>query len=205
MLPLTNSLEPDGEPCIISHAELDKEYGHEPGLSALMTEDTLSRMVEHLHTVLPVQEPDLPDDWGEATEDGVPANDEEVERAARADFAVALTSLRRGDLDHAVHLFNRLVGEDRQHPREHRHMFTEFGINLRKSGLPDMAVKHHEYALGLNPSDDHIHFNIARAYYDMGKVQKALSHLDESLKLNPDLAVSQLFKAYILQQTALRR
>ncbi|MFV0422857.1 tetratricopeptide repeat protein [Oleidesulfovibrio sp.] len=207
---LTGSLEADGEPRVIARSELEGRYMHEPGLTAMLpeqggfsSESQLKAEVDDDDSpfVGPSAAPEIIDDKKPAKldlDDGLLEYAEETENAARMDFAFALTYLRRGDKERAVELFKSLAAADERYVPQHRHMFTDFGINLRKSGLPEIAILHHERALQLTPADDHIHFNIARAHYDMGDMQSALHHIEASLQLNPQLKASQRFKKHIL-------
>ncbi|MBZ2171343.1 tetratricopeptide repeat protein [Nitratidesulfovibrio sp. SRB-5] len=124
----------------------------------------------------------------------------QTERALRADFATALAQLRRGDRDRAVRALERLAETPGEFVPAHRHMFTDFGINLRKSKLPRIAIRHHLRALDLSPDDSHVHFNIARAYYDMGDMDRAERHLRASLDLTPDLDPSRRFLDFLLER-----
>ncbi|MDR3044312.1 MAG: tetratricopeptide repeat protein [Desulfovibrio sp.] len=126
----------------------------------------------------------------------------QTERALRADFATALAQLRRGDRDRAVRALERLAETPGEFVPAHRHMFTDFGINLRKSKLPRIAIQHHLRALDLSPDDSHVHFNIARAYYDMGDMDRAERHLRASLDLTPDLDPSRRFLDFVLERKA---
>ncbi|MBG3878330.1 tetratricopeptide repeat protein [Desulfovibrio oxamicus] len=124
----------------------------------------------------------------------------QTERALRADFATALAQLRRGERDRAVRALERLAETPGEFVPAHRHMFTDFGINLRKSKLPRVAIRHHLRALDLSPDDSHVHFNIARAYYDMGDMDRAERHLRASLDLTPDLDPSRRFLDFLLER-----
>lgn len=126
----------------------------------------------------------------------------QTERSLRADFATALAQLRRGDRDRAVRALERLAEAPGEFVPAHRHMFTDFGINLRKSKLPRIAIRHHLRALDLSPDDSHVHFNIARAYYDMGDMDRAERHLRASLDLTPDLEPSRRFLDFVLERKA---
>ncbi|MEF2143853.1 MAG: tetratricopeptide repeat protein [Desulfovibrionaceae bacterium] len=97
-------------------------------------------------------------------------------------------------------VLERLYGIDELFREEQRHSFNEFGINLRKQGLFDDAVRFYRKALEVNADDDHLHFNIARAYYERGKLQECTSHLYESLRLNPGLREAANFLDHIEEE-----
>ena len=49
----------------------------------------------------------------------------------RANFGIGLTYMERGELDKAQDIFDRLLKLDGAFDAEHKHLFNEFGINLR--------------------------------------------------------------------------
>lgn len=59
-------------------------------------------------------------------------------------------------------------------------------------GLCDEAIRHYKKALTICPDDEHLYFNIARAYLekkDMGRAQECISH---ALRINPDFQKAEL-------------
>lgn len=120
-----------------------------------------------------------------------------VEHSARAAFGMGLTHLKTGNLARAREIFEELAMKPGNFKRRHKHMFNEFGIDLRKSKLLDVALKHYHRALGLSPDDENLYHNLARVYYEQGDMEKALENLDKSLELNPDLKEAKLFRRFI--------
>lgn len=82
-------------------------------------------------------------------------------------------------------VMDKLMSNDDLFKEEQRHQFNQFGISLRKQGLLDDAIRFYRKALEVNSQDDHLHFNIARAFYDKGLRQECLNHLYDALRLNP--------------------
>ena len=64
--------------------------------------------------------------------------------------------------------------------------FNSLGVNLRKQGDYPGAVHAYAQALELTPNDENIYFNMAKAFYFMGKLEEAASHVTISLKMNPE-------------------
>jgi tetratricopeptide (TPR) repeat protein len=122
---------------------------------------------------------------------------EEVEKNARAGFGLALAHLKRGNTKRAQEMFERLADADGDYAPAHKHMFNDFGISLRKERLAETSVKHYERAIGLSPSDENLHFNIARAYYDLREMDKATEHLEKALEMEPGLMEARMFIEYI--------
>lgn len=215
--PLSASMEPTGERRAISTAELAKGYAFEPDVLAVPVRPGLTAMQGARGgsggSGGKKQQDPAPGDAPSGMAAGRDANRRsgdiaghevgaQTERSLRADFAIALAQLRRGDRDRAVRALERLAEAPGEFVPAHRHMFTDFGINLRKSKLPRIAIRHHLRALDLSPDDSHVHFNIARTYYDMGDTERAEQHLRESLELTPDLEPSRRFLDFLLERKA---
>lgn len=74
-------------------------------------------------------------------------------------------------------------------------------ISLRKEGDYGRAVTYYHKALRLNPSDDHLHFNLARAYWHMGEADKCAEHLSRALEINPVFTEAGMFLDYVRKKT----
>jgi len=107
------------------------------------------------------------------------------EENVRANFGIGLTYLQRGEKNKADDIFERLVKLDAAFEAEHKHMFNEFGINLRKAKMYSQAVIYYTRALELTKDDEHLHINIARALFEIKDVDGCVEHLFKALKLVP--------------------
>ena len=109
------------------------------------------------------------------------------EENVRANFGLGITYLERGEGGKAENIFERLVRLDAAFEEEHKHLFNEFGIKLRKNKMIEQAVTYYERAMELCPEDEHLFYNLARAYLEDKKLDKAVEFLLKSLALNPML------------------
>ncbi len=122
------------------------------------------------------------------------------EENVRANFGLGLTYLDRGESHKANDIFERLVRLDAAFEQEHKHLFNDFGISLRKNRMLDQALEYYRKAEDLADSDEHLFYNIARAYFDKENVTECLEYLKRALKLNPDLKEARLFIKYLVDQ-----
>lgn len=99
-------------------------------------------------------------------------------------------------------VLDRLYGLDELFFEQQRHKFNTFGIVLRKQGLFDDAVRFYRKALEVNAEDDHLHFNLARAYYERGRPEACREHLYECLRLNPGLVEAARFLDHLEEEQA---
>ncbi len=125
---------------------------------------------------------------------------ERVEREAQTAFALGVTHLKRGNTERARAIFAEIAETKADFLPEHKHMFNEFGIGLRKSAVHDLALRHYRRALELSRDDENLHHNMARVYWEMGDLDNCARYLEKSLELNPKLHESQLFLRFLQRQ-----
>ncbi|MFW5837208.1 MAG: tetratricopeptide repeat protein [Desulfovibrionaceae bacterium] len=119
------------------------------------------------------------------------------EENVRANFGLGLTYLSRGENAKANDIFERLVHLDAAFETEHKHLFNEFGINLRKSGMHEQAVDYYARALEMTQDDENLHYNMARAFWERGQLGQCVKHLQAALKLNPDHETANEFLQFL--------
>ncbi|NCC23773.1 MAG: hypothetical protein EOM25_01040 [Deltaproteobacteria bacterium] len=119
------------------------------------------------------------------------------EENIRANFGLGLTYLDRGETNKGNDIFNRLVHLDAAFEAEHKHLFNEFGIKLRKNKMIEQALEYYSRASELAPHDENLHYNMARAHFAQDDVPKTIDHLLQALKLNPELKEARQFVAYL--------
>ncbi|HWR04354.1 MAG TPA: tetratricopeptide repeat protein [Humidesulfovibrio sp.] len=119
------------------------------------------------------------------------------EENVRANFGIGLCYLARDEKDKARMVFERLVQMDAAFEDEHKHLFNEFGISLRKAGLFDEALEFYARGVALCPTDENLHHNMARAAFEKGDVTLASQHLSNCLKMNPEHQEARQFVGYL--------
>lgn len=117
----------------------------------------------------------------------------------RANFGLGLTYLDRGDTARADDIFQRLVQLDASFNEEHKHLFNEFGIKLRKNGLIEQSVEYYERAQRMAPLDENLFYNIARAYFEQGDSDRCLQNLTFCLEMNPRHEAALELQAYVVR------
>ncbi len=169
--------KPQGQPFEISREKLFEDYHLEPDLSYRL-----------------LSQPLLVGDHYRATAKPAKAEQEYLkikridEDNIRANFGLGLVYLSLDKKEKAAYIFDRLVRLEEAFEPQHKHLFNEFGICLRKKGLFEEALKYYFRARELSAGDDHLHLNIARVYYEQGRLAEAETAARDALALNPDLA-----------------
>ncbi|MDE7240901.1 hypothetical protein [Desulfovibrio sp.] len=119
----------------------------------------------------------------------------------RANFGIGLTYMERGELDKAQDIFDRLLKLDGAFDAEHKHLFNEFGINLRKNKMLAQSVEYYQRALQITANDENLHMNLARVLLETKDMDGCLEHLFTALTLAPRHEISLKFLKWLLQKS----
>jgi len=107
------------------------------------------------------------------------------EENVRANFGVGLCLLARDETERAQEVFQRIVRIDSAFKEEHKHLFNEYGIELRKKKLLDEAAEYYGRALELTSDDENLWYNLARAKFEREDFAGAADAVTRCLQLNP--------------------
>jgi tetratricopeptide (TPR) repeat protein len=119
------------------------------------------------------------------------------EENVRANFGLGLTYLERGDEQKSQDIFERLVKLDAAFEAEHKHLFNEFGINLRKNNMLDQSLEYYNRALELSTADENLHYNIARVWFEKKDMAKTSEYLKNAFEMNPETPEIRKFLTYM--------
>lgn len=122
------------------------------------------------------------------------------EENVRANFGIGLTYLERGDKAKAQDIFERLVKLEAAFQPEHKHLFNDFGINLRKSKMLPQALEYYKRAQELSPNDENLYMNIARVQLETHEIDDCITNLLKALSLDPHHAPSLKFVAWLIKK-----
>ena len=118
----------------------------------------------------------------------------------RANFGIGTLYMEMGDTSKAKEVFKQLSEIEAIFEEENKHIFNEFGIELRKASMTEEALSNYLKAITISPQDEHLHFNIARIYYDKEKWDNALDWLHKALEINSHFSDAQKFESLILKK-----
>lgn len=125
------------------------------------------------------------------------------EENIRANFGLGLTYLDRGETGKADNIFQRLIKMEATFEAEHKHLFNDFGISLRKNEMYEQATEYYSKALELSPADENLHYNMARACFAKADIQSTIEHLRTALRLNNNLEIAKKFLVYLKKNNLL--
>ncbi|HPC47972.1 MAG TPA: tetratricopeptide repeat protein, partial [Deltaproteobacteria bacterium] len=117
----------------------------------------------------------------------------------RANFGIGTLYMEMGDTGKAREVFRKLSEIEAIFDEENKHIFNEFGIELRKANMAQEALANYLKAIEISPNDEHLYFNVARLYYEKKEWDTALDWLHKALEINPDFREARRFEAVILK------
>lgn len=107
------------------------------------------------------------------------------EQNVRANFGIGLCLLARDEEDKAKKVFDRILGLDTAFSDDHKHLFNEYGIALRKKKLFGQAVDYYRRALDLSNDDENLWYNLARAQFERQDWAACAEAVAKCLELGP--------------------
>ncbi len=192
--PLNSNFVPSGPKRTISMDELIEKFAPEPEFYMSSVFPKMMEMQKNIDSG------DTHRNKGEnfAAEHEYSAALQIDEENVRANFGIGLTYMQRGESDKAQDIFERLLNLEGAYAEEHKHLFNEFGINLRKTKMYDQAVEYYERALTLTKNDENIHINLARTLLEKKDCAKCTTHLIKALELAPQHESARKFLEWLL-------
>ncbi|MDR1243508.1 MAG: tetratricopeptide repeat protein [Deltaproteobacteria bacterium] len=121
----------------------------------------------------------------------------------RATFGLGLTYMARGENAKAENILERIVKMEDAFDQEYKHLYNEFGIQLRKGKMTQKAVAYYKRALELSSQDENIYYNMARAHLDNQEPAAALEFLCKALELNPGFVEASQFLLWLYNKKML--
>ncbi len=120
----------------------------------------------------------------------------------RANFGIGTLYMEMGDTAKAKDVFRKLSEVEAIFEEDNKHIFNEFGIELRKANMLEEALANYQKAITISPKDEHLYFNIVRIYYDIKEWNNALAWLKKALEINPHFRDAKSFQALIVKEMA---
>ena len=121
------------------------------------------------------------------------------EDSVRANFGIGQTYLAMGEVEKAKSAFTKLATIDEVLSPDNKHIFNEFGIQLRKMGMFNEAAQHYKKALKLSPDDENLWFNQGRCLFEAGKAKDAIDSLRKATELKADFNDAKQYLLYMKQ------
>jgi tetratricopeptide (TPR) repeat protein len=111
----------------------------------------------------------------------------------KANLGKGKTLFSMGRKEEARSIFNRLSTIKELFSKENKHIFNDFGIELRKTALYDDAISTYEKAVSIDPEDEILYYNLARVYYELKRTDEARAKLGRALEIKPEFNEAKAF------------
>jgi len=115
------------------------------------------------------------------------------EKDLKANLGKGKSLYARGEKKEAKEIFNQISQMDDLYEKENKHIFNEFGIELRKRNLHDEAVSNYVKALAIDPEDPILYYNLGRVYYEKKDREESIEQLTKALALKEDFQEAREF------------
>ncbi|MHC1788952.1 tetratricopeptide repeat protein [Solidesulfovibrio sp.] len=119
------------------------------------------------------------------------------EEHVKAAFGLGLTYLERQEQHNADVVFHKIMRIEAAFLPEHKHLFNEFGIQMRKLGMYAEAMRYYSRAYRLCRTDEHLLYNMARTLFEKGRVKSSRVLLGHALRLQAGFPEAKAFLAYL--------
>ncbi len=204
---LDKALQPMSTPERVSAADFAARFRSEPSILAMpMT----MLDIRHLADGPPAQV-SAPDAQAPDPEDArlraleATRKAKQIEISLRESFRKALLRLKRPrERQAAILALEQLAASRENIIPTHKHMFRDFGVKLRKSSQPELALLFGKRVLELAPEDDHAHFNLARILCALKFYDEAAAHIHMAMRLDADETLYPRMLAQINKEKQLR-
>ncbi len=113
------------------------------------------------------------------------------EEHVRANYGLVKLHMEKGEDEEAKVILEKLTTIDALFEDENKHVFNEFGIDLRRMKMSDQALDSYRKALEINDKDPILNFNMARALIDKKEWAPALASLERALELKEEFPEAQ--------------
>lgn len=77
--------------------------------------------------------------------------------------------------------------------------YNDIGMQCRTDKSFTESVKNYSKALIVSPDDENLHYNMGRAHFEAGNLDKAEAFLANAMKLNPAFKEGKIFYDYLLK------
>lgn len=125
----------------------------------------------------------------------------QLEAAMRDTFRKTLLRLKRPkERTAALAALEQMAAASEGVTTEHRHMFRDFGVQLRKQSMPETALHFSRRVVSLAPGDDHALFNLARILCELRQFNEAEKLLAQAMQIDRTEPVYRLLRDYIMRE-----
>lgn len=182
---------PAGEKKFIDAKDFIQAYRPEPLIYYNTVKPSMERLDETVEKAEKLKNNEKYDRAEEMYQEALKMDEDNV----RAIFGLGITYLSTGNLEEAEKIFEKIVSVEHAFEPEHKHLFNEFGIKLRKCKMHEQGISYYQSAIECCPKDENLYFNLGRIYYEIEEHEKGLEVLCTCMDLAPEFEIAGKLKA----------
>lgn len=119
------------------------------------------------------------------------------ENHLKANLGKGKTLFARGEKEEGKKFFSKLSNSAALFEVENKHVFNEFGIELRKRRMFEEAIMNYLKSISIDPNDEVLYYNLGRAYFEKGEYEKSVDQFKRALMIKPDFKEAEQFLSKI--------
>lgn len=123
---------------------------------------------------------------------------------ARANLGLGSVYCETRNYEKIKGIFDKIIINPDTFKKELSQQFNRFAVGLRKNKQYDEAILFYDKAITVNQEDENLYFNTARAYFEKGDFDEAISYLEAALRINPGFVEAHKFIRYCQKHAAAR-
>lgn len=185
--PLNHNFVPSGDKRKLAEKEFLKRYTPEPLIYYNKVKPSMDRLNDTLDKADKLRAEERYDKAEEEYNAALEIDPSNI----RGTFGLGLTYLGAENMDAARKIFDNIMDLDLAFTLEYKHLFNEFGIQLRKKKLHDLSMRYYRQALKHFRDDENLFFNYARALYETEHYEDAFNNLQQAMKIKSDFPEAQ--------------
>ena len=157
-------------------------------------DDDFETTLDFMHQLLMLKEEEVREIMSQRQFDDKTGQISGISASSKECIRQACMALERGDFA-AV---QEIIGENEEVRYHLVDLYNAAGMQCRKDGDYEKAVGNYQKAIVVHAADEHLHYNIARAYLEKEDWQEAEEAIDRGLSINPEFREGILLKNYIV-------
>jgi len=151
-------------------------------------DDDFGTTLDFMHQLLMLKEEEVREIMSQRQFD-----DDTGQMSGNESIQKACLALERGDFASV----QDIIGKNEETRYYLVDLYNSAGIQCRKNGEYDKAVGNYQKAIVVQSADEHLYYNLARAYFEKEDWREAEEAIDRGLALNPEFREGILLKNYI--------
>ena len=122
------------------------------------------------------------------------------EESVMSNYGIGKVYLETGRVEEAKKVFNKLSKIEALFEKENKHIFNDFGIDLRKQNMFDEAVENYKKAISIDQSDEILYYNLGRACKEKGDFDAASEYVQKAIDINPDFKEAKDYLPFLISR-----